>query len=108
MTQKLLDGSDVVAVFKQMRRKRMAKRVRARRLANPGFLHCVFHRLLQDRFVQMVPVLLSGNPVDIITGRWKHPLPRPLFPCVWVFALKRVRQRHAAQATFEVAPVLLP
>ena len=49
--KQLLDGSDIVAIFKQMRRKRMAKRVRACRLGDTGFLHSLFYRLLQHGLV---------------------------------------------------------
>src|SRR5919109_1925649 len=84
----------------------MAKTMRACRLGHASFLHRLFHRLLQDRFVQMVPALLSGNPVDIMTGRWKHPLPTPLFSRVWVFALQGIGQSDSAQASLKIALVL--
>src|SRR2546426_12712925 len=104
--KQLLDGSDVVAVFKQMRRKRMPKRVRACRLGDAGLLHRLFYRLLQYGLVQMVPSSLSRYLVDVMTGCRKYPLPRPLFSRVWVFALKRVGQRDSAQATLKIALML--
>jgi predicted protein tyrosine phosphatase len=62
--KQLLDGSDIVAVLKQMRRKRMAKRVRACRLDDTGLLHSLFYHLLQYGLVQMVPSSLSRYLAD--------------------------------------------
>src|SRR3990167_992126 len=84
----------------------MAKRVRACRLGDPGFLHSLFHRLLQDRLMKMVPASFSRHPVRVMASRRKDPLPPPLFPCVWVFALKRIGQSDSAQAALKIALVL--
>ena len=46
VTEEFLNRADVIPVFKQMRCKRMAKRVRACRLGYPRFLHGFFYSLL--------------------------------------------------------------
>ncbi len=86
--------------------KRVAKRVRACRVGYPRFLYGLSHRPLQHGLVKMVPALLSSNPVDIMTGRRKHPLPRPFFSCVWVFTLKGIGQSDSAQVALKIALVL--
>jgi len=63
MPEQFLDVPDVLGVFQQMRRKRMAKRVWARRLGDSRFLHGFFHSLLQDRFVHVMSTSLSGASI---------------------------------------------
>jgi hypothetical protein len=48
VSKQFLDGSYVVAVFKQVRGKRMAKRVRACRLVHARLSRRFFYRLLQN------------------------------------------------------------
>jgi hypothetical protein len=47
MSEEFLDGTNIIARFKQMCGKRMPKRVAARRLADPHFPYGPFHRPLQ-------------------------------------------------------------
>src|SRR3989338_5065556 len=54
----------------------------------------------------MVPAFLSGYPVGVMTGCRKDPLPPPLFPRVWIFALKGIGQSDSAQASLKIALVL--
>src|SRR5919106_4244392 len=89
-----------------MSRERMAKRVWACRLGDAGFLHRLFHRLLQHRFVKMVSSSLSRYLICVMTGCGEHPLPTPLFPCVWVFALERIGQSDSAQASLKISLML--
>ena len=107
VTQKLLDRADIVAIFEQVRGKRMPKRVRSCRFVQARFSHGFFDCFLQHRFVQVMPALLAGNSIGVMAGCGKHPLPSPLFSRVGVFALKGIWQSDSAQAVFEIAPVLL-
>jgi hypothetical protein len=61
-----LHGSNVIAILKQLRRKRMAKRVRACRLGYSGLQHGLSCRLLQYRLMKMVPDDLPGFRIDIV------------------------------------------
>jgi hypothetical protein len=76
----------------------MAKRVRACRLGEPGFLYSLFYRLLQHGFVKMVPASFSRYFFCEMTGCWKYPLPSQLFPGVGMFVLEGVWQSNAAYA----------
>jgi hypothetical protein len=84
----------------------MTKSVRACWLGDSGFLHSLFYRLLQYGFVQMVPAFFPSYPICKTASRWKYPLPTPLFPCIWVLALKRIRQTDSAQPSLEIPLVL--
>ncbi len=68
----------------------MAKRVRACRFGYPRFLYGLSHRPLQHGLVKMMPALLASNPIGVVVGRWKNPLPWPFSTRVRVFALQRV------------------
>src|ERR1700675_4787180 len=61
---------------------------------------------LYNRFVKMMPAFLSGDPINIMAGRRKNPLPSPLFGGVGILSLQGVRQRHTTQASLEIFIVL--
>ena len=106
MSEEFLDSANVIPVFQQMRGKRMPKRVRACRLGYPRFLYSLFHRFLQYGFVQMMSASLACYLVGVMAGCRKYPLPTPLFPCVRIFALKRIGQSDSAHSSLEIALVL--
>src|SRR4029434_3166819 len=56
---------------------------------------------------KMVPASLSRYLVGVMAGCWKYPLPHPLFPRVWVLALKGVGQGDSASDAIKIALVLL-
>jgi hypothetical protein len=70
----------------------MAEGVTACGFGNASLNDRLLDRTLHDRFMQVVPALLSSYPVDVMACRWKDPLPRPLFHRVWVFPVKGVGQ----------------
>ena len=107
MTQKLLDRADVVAIFKQVRGKRMAERVRGCRLGYPGLANGLFHSFLQHGFVQVMSVFFSGCPICVVARCRKYPLPAPFFSRIGIFAIEGVRQDDSAQAALKIALVLL-
>jgi hypothetical protein len=67
MSEEFLDGTNIIARFKQMRGKRMPKRVAARSLADPRFPDCLFHRPLQYELTDVMPTL---NPAPGSTERF--------------------------------------
>jgi hypothetical protein len=51
----------------------------------------------------MVSSSLSRHFIRVMAGGRKNPLPPPLFPCVWVFALQRIGQSDSAQPSLQIA-----
>jgi hypothetical protein len=60
MPQKLLNGSDVITGFKQMRGKRMAERVTADVFYNASFSNGFLDSPLKDCLVYVVATFLAG------------------------------------------------
>ncbi len=82
MTQELLDGADIVAVFQEVRRKRMPKGVAGRPLGEPCPHHRFSHGFLKQRLVCMMTSLFSGSAVLPPFLLREHPppaLPRNAF-----------------------------
>jgi len=77
VSQKFLDCPDIVPVFKEMCGKGMAQGVRARGLQNARLEPGLFYGPLENRFVEMMPVVLSRDPVGVMARRGEHPLPPP-------------------------------
>ena len=65
MPKEFLDRPNIIAVLKQMGRKRMPEGVATGRFGDPGFPNGFFDRPLQDGFVEMMPFLLTGLPILI-------------------------------------------
>ncbi len=65
MPEQLLNRLDVVALFEQVGGEGMPKRVTTGGLRNPGFPAGLFDSPLQDGFVAMMPLLLTGPPITI-------------------------------------------
>lgn len=63
MPKELLNRSNIVPVFQQVRREGVAERMATGRLDDPGFPNSFFDRPLQDGFVEMMPFLLTGLPI---------------------------------------------
>jgi hypothetical protein len=80
-----------------MRREGMAERVAAGRLVDPSVSHRVFHRALQERFGDMMTVLLFAEP-DLSRGsderfaRGKQILPAEFARSTVVFLRQGARQ----------------
>jgi hypothetical protein len=60
MPEEFLTGADVIAIFQQVRGKRMPQRVAIDRLSQPCVSRGLFDGSLQHRFVQMMPPVLTG------------------------------------------------
>ena len=77
VTEELLHGADVVAVFEEMRGERMPQRVAGGPLVNASLTHGVFHCPLDRAFVNVVVVEPAVLPVAVVMARGKDPLPGP-------------------------------
>src|SRR3990172_13015508 len=84
----------------------MAHGVRTGWLRDASLEPCIFDGLLEDRFMEVVSALFSCDLVGVMAGCREHPLPAPLFPCIWVFTLKRIGQSDSAQASLKISLML--
>ena len=66
MAKELLHGADVVAVAQELGRERVAERVRRSGLGEPCPTNGLRDGLLDDGFVEMVPVAKAGAPVRVV------------------------------------------
>lgn len=106
MTEKFLNGSDVIAVLQQVRREGVPERVGAHALTQSRAQGCLPDRLLNDGLVQMMAMAHAGLAIAIVRRRREDPLPGPLQTRVRIFPRQCSRERHAPQAPRAVALVL--
>jgi hypothetical protein len=80
MTEQLLDGPNVGALFQQLGSERMTESMAAGRLADPAPAHGVGHGALHRGFVERVAVPQTPGRIPVIRPRGKDPLrgPTPL------------------------------
>ena len=98
MAQKLLHGSDVGAVFEQMRGEGVSESMAGDPLGNAGADARLLHRALEARrmYVMAHPPSRAGIMRQVRSR--KDPLPAPLAPRPRVLPLQCPRQRHAERA----------
>jgi len=89
VTEQLLDCPDVVAVLQQVGGKGMPKRMTRGRLEDSRLESGLFKRFLLDRLMEMMPVLLPGEPVEIEDSAGAFGLFHLLIVCSLVRALLR-------------------
>ncbi len=94
VAEELLDRADVVAVLKKVRREGVPERMASRGFVQARAAHCVLDGALQDRFVEVVPAPLAGQPIDMDSCRRKDPLPGPLPSCRRILPPQGAGQRH--------------
>ena len=85
------NGSDVVAILEEMRRERVAQRVRCGVFRDPGAQDGHLHGALEHRFVQVVPAPLARVAIDVEPCRGEHPLPPPLAASIGILTAERSR-----------------
>lgn len=83
MPQPLLDGSNVRAVFEQLSRKGMPKRVVRGPLCEPGLRHGFSDGVLHQGFINMMATLFLRLKIHPSVFLRKDLLPAPAFPRVW-------------------------
>ena len=74
VAEELLDGTDVVAVFQEVGRERVAQRVAGDPLPQTHLPHGNLHSSLDDGFVQVVSAELARPLVPVEPGCGKEPL----------------------------------
>ena len=103
MSQEFLNRPNVIIPLEQMTGKAVAKCMGAGTLANPGSVYCLFYRLLDMRFMQMVPPVFPGRVLPgQLAGREK-PLPDKLSGRVFIFSLQCVHQKNTG-----ISPIQIP
>ena len=100
MAKQLLHRADVIAVLQQMGRERMAKRMAAGRLGNPGGPHGGRDRLLQAALTEMMPTAQVRAWIRREAIGGKDILPTPLAVRVGILAFERKGSVHRSVATF--------
>jgi hypothetical protein len=60
MPKELLNRSNIVSVFQQVRREGMPERMTTGRFGDPGCPHGLSDRSLQDGFVEVMPLPLAS------------------------------------------------
>src|SRR5262245_7804502 len=98
MPQEFLDGPDIISVFQQMGRKRMAQRMRGSWFVHSGGASRLFDSSLDHGFVQMMPALLQRARIQRKAGRRKNVLRSPRPVGVRIFPFQRVRQMNTPKS----------
>ena len=62
------------------------------------FKSSVSEPTLKNRFMQVMTTLFTRDPINVMTGGGKYPLPSPLLCRVRVFALESVEQSDSPEA----------
>src|SRR5262245_6852596 len=83
VAEELLDGPDVVPGFKEVGRKRVAKRVAGHPLREPCLATGICHCPLDDRLVQVITRWRPESCVPADPCRRKDKLPTPLSRRRW-------------------------
>lgn len=75
MTEKFLNGANVMAVFEQVRREGMTQRVAGGALGDSGGESGIVNGSLNHRLVKVVSAVSAGLGVEVSSSRRKDPLP---------------------------------
>ena len=97
VSEKLLDGPNVVAVFEEVGREGMAKRVARGPLRDASRGHGPFHRALEHGFVEVVTTKSVRSGMSIGAAGGKDPMPRPLSSGLRTLSLDRVGELDPAR-----------
>ena len=100
-----MDGTDVVAIFEQVGRERVAQGVRRDGLGDSSDGGGLAHRALDDGFVDVMAPNFLGDGIVVGTGGREHPLPNPLAVGVGILAPQGFRQGNGSGARLQVVLV---
>ena len=100
--EKPLNRADVVAIFQEMSGEAMTHGVRAGWLRDASLEPSIFDGLLEDRFMEVMSALFSCDPVGVMAGGRKHPLPSPFLIRVRIFSVQSVGQHDTPQSFLQI------
>ena len=75
MPQKLLNCSNIIPVFQQMRCRGVPEGMAGHMPGNIRLFGCPSDSFLKNGFMKVVPAMLPGSWVNINPSCWKDPLP---------------------------------
>jgi len=87
VAEQLPHGTDVLAVFEEMRDEAVPQRMEVSVIVDSGRVDRPFHWALDDLFREMVSLGLSRTVIGLGGSREKQVLPAPLFRSVGEFPL---------------------
>lgn len=98
VSEKLLNGSDVVAAVEEVRGERVPKRVTRRGFRDSRPDDCLMNVPLDDRRIHVVAPFLTGLGILPTGALGKYPLPTPCFSRVGILDGQRIRKSRLAPA----------
>ena len=105
VSQKLLDGSDIVPGLDQVGREAMSESVTACAFNDAASANCDFDRSLHGGGRSVVSAQASLSPVNRHDRRWEHVLPSPRSRGIGIFSRQRIRECGFAQSLGEIFPM---
>ena len=97
-----MDGSDVLAVFKEVSGERVTKCVGGDTFWYAGQSGGLFDGFLEDGLVEVVASPLAAFSVEVGSGGGEDPLPTPVAGGVWRLACEGMRHFYVAGSDSEV------
>ena len=105
MAKELLDGTDVVASFKEVGGEGVAEGVAGCMLGDGCALNGIVECALDDSLVEVVAPGFACGLVGVATGSWEEPLPTELARGGWVFLAEGAGERDVAGTALKVLGV---
>ncbi len=105
MSEELLHGSDVVAVFEKMGSERMTQAVTRRSVRQARLENGLSESPLHGRLMKVMAAPLASDGIHVVTRCGEDPMPRPLSAGVRVLPLQGMREFDPTRAGTEVRVV---
>jgi hypothetical protein len=100
--EKLLNGANIITIFKEMRSKTVAKRMTASRLRQAGASDRVANGVLQVAFGDMMPAFFTAARIEGEFFGWKDVLPGPLPSSLGIFSMQSAGEVNRTAAASEI------
>ena len=102
VAEQLLNRTDVVAVFKQMRGEAVSEGMAACRFSDSGCSDCQFDRVLKVLFGDVMPPQIARARIEGRLCGGKEILPDEVAGGIGIFSFQRKRQINFAAAAGEI------